>query len=122
MSAIDQFTGHKYLNLETYRKSGIAVRTPVWFAEKDGVLYLYTLADSGKMKRIRKNPRVKVVPSDFRGNPRGEWIEGEARILSPEEASAANRLLNEKYLTKRIFDWTSKLRRTPRAYLGVQPR
>jgi PPOX class probable F420-dependent enzyme len=80
MSAIDLFSGHRYLNIETYRKSGVAVRTPVWFAEKDGQLYLYTLADSGKVKRIRKNPRVRVAPSDIKGNPLGEWREGEARI------------------------------------------
>jgi len=121
MDAIEQFTGHRYLNLETYRRTGAAVRTPVWFAEKDGVLYLYTLADSGKVKRIRNNPRVRAVPSDFRGNPLGEWIEGAARILPPEEARAADRLLNQKYWMKRIFDWTSKLRGTPRAYLALLP-
>jgi len=121
VNTIDQFAGHKYLSLETYRKSGAAVRTPVWFAEKDGKLYLYTLADSGKVKRIRNNPRVRAVPSDFRGNPLGEWIEGEAHILSPEDARTANRQLNQKYWMKRIFDWTSKLRRTPRLYLAVLP-
>jgi uncharacterized protein len=121
VTAIDQFAGHKYLSLETYRKSGAAVRTPVWFAERDGKLYLYTLADSGKVKRIRNNPLVRAVPCDFRGNPLGEWIEGEARALSYEDARIANRLLNQKYWMKRIFDWTSKLRRTPRVYLAVLP-
>jgi len=104
VNAIGQFARHKYLNLETYRKSCVAVRTPVWFAEKDGELYLYTLADSGKVKRIRNNTRVRAVPSDFRGNPRGEWIEGEARMLSPNAAGAADRLLNQKYWMKRLFD------------------
>jgi len=121
VNATKQFAGYKYLNLETYRRTGAAVRTPVWFAEKDGVLYLYTLADSGKVKRIRNNPRVRAMPSDFRGNPLGEWIECEACILPPEEARAANRLLNQKYWIKHIFDWTSKLRGTPRAYLALRP-
>ena len=122
VNAIDRFAGHKYLNLETYRKSGAGVRTPVWFAEKNGELFLYTLADSGKVKRIRNNPRVRAVPSDSRGNPLGEWVEGEARILPPEEGRAADRLLNQKYRLKRIFDWTSKLRHTPRVYVAVRPR
>jgi hypothetical protein len=122
MNAVDRFAGHKYLNLETYRKSGVGVRTPVWFADKDGELYLYTLADAGKVKRIRNNPRVRAVPSDSRGNPLGEWIEGEARILPPEQAQAADRLLTRKYLMKRIFNWTSRLRRTPRVYVAVRPR
>ena len=120
MAAIDQFAGRRYLNLETFRKSGFGVRTPVWFAEKDGVLYLYTLADSGKIKRIRNNPPVRVAPSDMRGNPLREWSDGKAQILSSGEAGAANRLLNQRYLMKRLFDWTSKLRRTARTYVAVR--
>jgi PPOX class probable F420-dependent enzyme len=116
-----RFAGHDYLNLETFRKNGAGVRTPVWFAEKDGELLLYTLADSGKVKRIRNNPRVRIAPSDLRGNLRGDWIDAQARLLDGDEARAANRLLNQKYWLKRFFDWTSKLRRTPRVYLAVRP-
>ncbi len=121
MSALDHFAGYKYLNLETFRKNGAGVRTPVWFAEKDGELLLYTLADSGKVKRIRNNPRVRIVPSDMRGNPRGQWIDAQARLLDGEEARTANRLLNQKYWLKHFFDWTSRLRKTPRVYLAVRP-
>jgi uncharacterized protein len=53
MTAIDQFTGHKFINLETFRKSGVGVRTPVWFAERDGQFFVYTLLNFGKVKRIR---------------------------------------------------------------------
>ncbi len=115
-----RFADHRYLNIETYRKSGAKVRTPVWFAEQDGRLYLYTLADSGKVKRIRNNRRVRVAPCDFRGNPLGEWREGEAYIMTAEEAIVADRLLSRKYRMKRLFDLTSRLRRTPRVYLVVQ--
>jgi uncharacterized protein len=110
------------MNLETYRKSGAGVRTPVWFAEQDGVLYLYTLADSGKIKRIRNNPRVRAAPSNYRGTPLAGWVEGKARLLSGDEARAAARLLNRKYALKRLFDWTSRLRRAPRVYLAVSLR
>jgi hypothetical protein len=33
LDAVAQFAGAKYLNLETFRKSGIGVRTPVRFAQ-----------------------------------------------------------------------------------------
>ena len=57
MAGLDAFDGKKYLNLETYRRNGNGVRTPVWFAaapEGGGgqKLYVYTTADSGKAKRI----------------------------------------------------------------------
>ncbi len=120
-SALARFAGHKYLNLETFRRNGAGVRTPVWFAEKDGELLLYTLADSGKVKRIRNNPRVRIVPSDLRGKVLGDWADATARFLDGEETRTANRLLNQKYWLKSFFDWTSRLRKTPRVYLAVRP-
>ena len=59
---LNQFAGEKYINLETFRKSGAAVATPVWFAEDLGVFYVYSLANAGKVKRIRNNPRVRLMP------------------------------------------------------------
>ncbi|HSE38460.1 MAG TPA: PPOX class F420-dependent oxidoreductase, partial [Blastocatellia bacterium] len=78
---ISQFAGEKYLNVETYRKTGVAVATPVWFAEEAGILYIYSLANAGKVKRIRNNPRVRIIPCDMRGKPKGEWVEARARVL-----------------------------------------
>src|ERR1700730_16714611 len=100
---ISQFAGQKYLNLETYRKNGNAVATPVWFAEDGGVLYIYSLADAGKVKRIRNNPRVRVAPCGMRAKLKGEWVETRARILQGDEAAKGHRLLDEKYgLLKKI--------------------
>ena len=59
---LSQFTGQKYVNVESYRKSGAGVVTPVWFAEDAGRFYIYSLADAGKVKRIRNNPRVRMMP------------------------------------------------------------
>jgi hypothetical protein len=117
-----QFHGRRYLNLETYRKDGRAVRTPLWFAEADGLLYVYTLADSGKVKRIRRNGRVRIVPSDLRGTPKGEWIEAEAELLTGERAASGDRLLSQKYVGKRIGDLFRKLRPKPRVVIAIRPR
>lgn len=92
-SGLLQFAGHKYLNLETFRKNGQGVRTPVWFAASGPVgpdhpktfLYVYSMADSGKAKRIRNNPRVRIAPSDMKGNVTGDWIDAEARIVDDEQ-------------------------------------
>src|SRR5437868_1166645 len=53
-----RFDGQKYISLETFKKSGQGVRTPVWFVLHNSAFYAYTEADSGKVKRIRNNPRV----------------------------------------------------------------
>ncbi len=118
---ISQFAGEKYLNLETYRKNGNAVATPVWFAEDAGVLYIYSLANAGKVKRIRNNPRVRVMPCDMRGKPKGEWVEARARILDDAEAERAHRLLDEKYgWMKKIGSLYSKLMKRERAAIAIE--
>src|SRR6266704_922035 len=103
------FAGHKYLNLETFKKNGTGVKTPVWFAadpsssldSSDAKLYVYTIGVSGKVKRIRNNPRVKVAPCDMRGKVLGEWVEARAEIISGEEAARGMQLLNKKYFPRK---------------------
>lgn len=93
--------GEKYINLETYRKNGRGVRTPVWFVESgsgdSSILYVRTSDDTGKYKRIRNNPSVQIAPCDMRGSVKGEWIKGEARIASEEEKLKAFKMLEKKY-------------------------
>ncbi|MGH9863468.1 MAG: PPOX class F420-dependent oxidoreductase [Candidatus Acidiferrales bacterium] len=97
------FAGARYLSLESYRKNGAAVRTPLWFVEEGGVLYISTPADSGKVKRLRRNPRVRIVPSDFRGHPRGDWVEATAHFAEAPVDARAQELLIRKY------GWQKKL-------------
>ncbi len=115
-----RFANQKYLNLETFRKSGAPVATPVWFAEDNGTLYIYSLGDAGKVKRIRNNPRVRIVPCDFGGKPTGEWVNAKAEILDPQRAARGHRLLDQKYgWLKRIGNVFSRLRRNPRAVIAI---
>ena len=117
------FAGKKYISLETLRKSGQAVATPVWFAEADGLFYVYSLAESGKMKRVRNNPRVRIAPCDIRGNVRGAWVTATARLIEGEDARHANNLLNKKYwFGKRLLDMLAMLRipRRPRLFISIR--
>jgi PPOX class probable F420-dependent enzyme len=96
--------GQKYVSLATFRRSGQEVRTPVWFAEQAGKLYVMTRSDSGKYKRIRNNPQVRIAPCTVRGKATGGWIDGQASILSPEAESIARQALARKYFLMR-FPW-----------------
>ena len=120
-AALDAFRRQKYLSLESYRRDGRAVRTPVWFAESGDELYVYTEADSGKIKRMRNNPQIKIAPCDMRGNIRGAWVAAVARFVTGAEATQANRLLTRKYKLKLLFDLTGKLRRRGRDFLAIRP-
>src|ERR1700736_4731563 len=118
------FEGHKYLNLETFRKSGAGVRTPIWFAAEPSThldssaakLYLYTVGNSGKIKRIRNNPRVRIAPCDMRGSVLGEWVDARAEIVTGAEAAHGVSLLNKKYMPwKQILGFFAMFRRQERA-------
>ena len=118
---LSQFADRKYLNLESYRRNGQGVRTPLWFAEANGALYFYTLADSYKVKRIGANPRVRVAPCDMRGNVKGEWVDATARRLDAAESRMADELLDRKYgLVKRMTNFFAKFRARERAYFAIQ--
>jgi uncharacterized protein len=107
---LNAFDGKRYLNLETYRKTGQGVRTPVWFAAVPNEagspkLYVYSTADSGKAKRIRRTGVVKIAPCDARGRVTGSWIAAHATIVGREEFDRGMRLLNRKYRPwKQILD------------------
>ena len=115
-----QLAAERYLNLETYRRTGQAVPTPVWFVVHRGVLYVYTLASAGKVKRIRVNPRVRIAPCDARGTLKGAWVDATARIVDEAEAAQAHALLVAKYgWMKRVADLFRKLRPKPRAVIAI---
>src|SRR5215831_17434024 len=76
--------------LTTFRKTGQAVTTPVWFAQRLGTIYVETHGDAGKLKRLRHTARVTLAPCTYSGKVTGAMSAGKARILTePEECTAA---------------------------------
>jgi uncharacterized protein len=104
-----EISSKKYIDLASFRKNGVAVHTPLWFAERNGKLYVMTRSDSGKYKRIRNNPDVRVAPCTMRGKILGPEFPARARILPPDEWASAKKLLERKYWLMRIpFLWSKK--------------
>jgi PPOX class probable F420-dependent enzyme len=97
-----EIEGQKYISLTTFRKSGVAVQTPVWFGEESGRLYVVSEADSGKCKRIRNNSHVRIAPCTIRGKIRGPEFEAVATILPPEQSPRARASVRRKYWLARI--------------------
>lgn len=95
--AFDALRDAQFVVLTTYRRSGVAVPTTVWFAEAGGRLYVTTNRASGKAKRITSDGRVHVAPSDAMGNVHGPAVAGRARILASEEFACAVEVLQGKY-------------------------
>lgn len=97
MFEIQNLHNKKYILLETYRKSSIPVRTPVWFVIFDGTIHVVTREDTGKIKRLRNNKSVKIALCTFNGKSVGEWISGIARFVTDEESKRIIELRKQKY-------------------------
>ena len=111
---LEQFEDQQYINLETFRKNGEGVKSPVWFVQDRDVFYVWTGADSWKAKRIRNNGNVKVVPSKADGTPVGEWVDAIATTDESESAlSFTTSLMRKKYgMAFRGFALMGKLNKT----------
>ena len=91
------FTDQKYINLETYKRDGTSVRTPVWFMIDSDIIYVVTREKTGKVKRLKNNQNIRIVPCSFKGKPESEWIKGIAQNVTGEEAEKAIKLRKKKY-------------------------
>jgi len=97
-----EIRGQRYISLATFRKTGVPVYTPVWFAEENDKLYIMTSAKLGKTKRIRNNPHVKIAPCTIRGKITGPGFPATARILPPDDGRRVRRAINAKYFLARV--------------------
>jgi PPOX class probable F420-dependent enzyme len=113
------FSGQKYISLETFKKNGQSVKTPVWFVLHNDAFYVYTEADSWKVRRIRNNPRVRVAVCNVRGDVRGEWLDATASIVEGDERLTADKLLDRKYFLKGIFNVLTRINRHKRAMIKI---
>jgi PPOX class probable F420-dependent enzyme len=122
MSAVDQFSKKQYLNLETFRKNGESMKTPVWFVQEGEMIYVQTMANCGKVKRIRHNERINVVSCKMDGTPTGTWVPATAREITDLEISQkVNRLLDKKYgLMKTMFSFGTSRKKRQNTILEIK--
>ncbi|MTE14253.1 PPOX class F420-dependent oxidoreductase [Nocardia aurantiaca] len=110
-----------YVNLVTYKKDGTPVGTPVWAALDNGRLYVWTVTDSWKVKRVRRNPDVTLQPCDLRGKTHGEIVKGSATVLDAAGTERVRDLIKRRY---GIQGWLvvtlSKVRRGSAGTIGIE--
>lgn len=121
--------GERYVSLTTYRKTGEPVSTPVWIGRDGDALIVLTPETSGKVKRLRNDPRVEMRPCSRRGKVAdgARPTPGQAEILT--ERAGVERLkgiIRDKYgLEFRIFSLIEPLlyrgRNDERVILRITP-
>lgn len=104
-----QIGDEKYVSLVTFRSSGEGVPTAVWFAKFGDAANTYcviTETNAGKVKRIRKNPKIKVQACDIKGNvtANATTYSGVARLVTGTEAVAVRKTIAKRYgITYKLF-------------------
>jgi len=99
MSEIEKIVKKKKcISLTTFRKDGNPVSTPIWFVWKDKKLIMFSEESAWKLKRIRINPNVELVPCNYLGKLRGNFmIEGTAKFLDNYNSQEILKLMKKKY-------------------------
>lgn len=93
-------TDETYVLLTTFRKNGDGVPTAVWIAAlPDGSCGFTTEAASGKVKRIRNNPKVTLQPCDMRGKVREGTVvvHATAEVLMGADAHVVRDAIRAKH-------------------------
>ena len=88
----------RYISLETFKKDGGGVKTPVWAAPLDGKLVIFTDGTSFKVKRLRRNSKARAAACNARGAVKGEFYDGTCVIVEdPAKQERAHAALRKKY-------------------------
>jgi len=123
MAAIDTLGEARYVNLETFRKNGTGVQTPVWVARVGDELGIFTNADSYKVKRLRRNPKIRIAKCGVRGALKGPWHAGSARLVEDDaDQQAILDALHRKYgWQMKLADWGARIAGTKKnwAFIAV---
>ena len=119
----------KFVSLGTYRKSGEVVSTAVWIAAEGDDLVVTSERSTGKVKRLRRDDRVRMQPCNRFGDvePDAPVAFGHAVVNGHEDRSAVEALRAKYGLQFSLFLRTGSLlrrfQRTPkeRVILRISP-
>ena len=114
----------RFVSLTTFRRSGVPVATPVWVARDGHDLVVTTPAESGKVKRLRHDPRVELRPCSRTGrvDPRTAAVPGVAEVLTDETGrEQIRRKYGLEYRVVMAVERLTRAGRRPRVLLRIRP-
>ncbi len=95
-----QLGAEKFVALTTFKRDGEGVSTPMWIAREGSELLAWTHADSWKVKRVRRDPRVTLVPCNRRGKVSDDYaqVAGRAEVIAdPTRVASLEKMIRRKY-------------------------
>ncbi|MCV7165388.1 PPOX class F420-dependent oxidoreductase [Mycobacterium stomatepiae] len=98
--ATARLAAEKFVSLTTFKRNGDAVAAPMWIVGDRARLSVWTPADSWKVKRVRRDPRVTLAACGRTGKvSSGEPVfAGTAEVITdPGEVARVESLVKRKY-------------------------
>ena len=122
MTFPDDFRHQWAVLLTTFRRDGTPVPTPVSLAVDEDRAFIRSPGTGGKVKRMRREPRVEVAPCTARGRQTGPSVPAVARPVRGEDAQRAARALWRKhpFLQGIVVPLGHRLLRCGTAYFELQ--
>jgi uncharacterized protein len=98
--------------VESYKKDGTPKVTAVQSIEDGGIVWFRTDPGTWKVKRIRRDPHVRIALSDRNGNPTAPWVDGDAQVVEGEESTRIQKVFRKEYgaIGSAIVDRVAKMR------------
>ncbi|WP_406840775.1 PPOX class F420-dependent oxidoreductase [Streptomyces sp. AHU1] len=121
VQALERIADSKHVLLTTFRKDGRPVPTPVGGVVHDGTVYALTDPTTGKVKRIRNNPRVAISPCSMNGTvPDGApKITGTARLLGNSETARVQNMMKRRFFLYRLIRLFDRALRRQRPLVAI---
>jgi PPOX class probable F420-dependent enzyme len=115
--------GLEVIVLATVQPDGSPLAMPMWFVHDRGTITMVSVADTQKVRNLRRDPRVSVVAeSGSRGEVRGVSVRGHAELLAegPERRALVERFL-DKYRPHLERRWGGRIMPPDRVMFSVVP-
>ncbi len=116
-----------FVDLVTFRRDGRPVHTPVWVSGDGHRLFVSTFGDSGKVKRLARNPLAALAACDGPGRllPGASYVAAHAELLMRSEFPAGVRAHRRKYGRHFAIMWPARwlfrLIGHPRVWIVLTP-
>jgi uncharacterized protein len=118
----DGFRSARQALVVTFKRSGVPVPTPINFGLSDGKLYFRSEPHVAKIKRLERDPHVRLCPCNLRGKPLGAMVEARAEVLPRRENERCHAIVkaNWRFDTK-LLERTYDRIGVPEIYVEVTP-
>ena len=114
--------GQRFISINTYKKNGHMIATPVVFAYTDQKIVIMTGAHSGKIKRLKNNPQATISPCNSRGEIKGVSINTKARFIAENETKwAYQAMLKKNGLIFRLYRLYGQIKNWKFTFIEFSP-